>query len=441
MKLLSVFLILISIFSANSVEGELTQKLCNHAHKNKVLFLCTRDNIICCEECAIKYHPDHIEELETLSSVFLKLKMKAKTMKNSKNADSTQMRKVVKERLRNTYDEYIRKVVEYKEEWIEENLQIIMNKEKKETKPMDSLIEKIEEAYRTVHNIESSVQEYTRFRFPEELEKELESIKEKSKSKYGDLKIDLTFDKKSLKQEMNWSKQNKQREPMFKDIEWYIKEEEDIPFQSRNEYGNDSRESENKNSLYLKYEGININKEEFENLFSLLPQQVIDIKLLFSSKVDGVDGYDFHAKCDGKSQTLVIIKEKDGKVFGGYASPPWYIYIYIYIYYYLNLFRTNGRTYSTGECIKDPTTKSFLFSIKPKILKLPLTNKSCALFGHIISGPTFGKLDLQLHSNYLTEAQQKKYYSSLSKLSDAGETIVWGTHNIDNYEVYQLIFS
>jgi hypothetical protein len=44
---------------------------------------------------------------------------------------------------------------------------------------------------------------------------------------------------------------------------------------------------------------------------------------LYRQTVDGGNGRDWHAKCDGKGPTISIMKATSGYVFGGYASKSW----------------------------------------------------------------------------------------------------------------------
>ena len=74
------------------------------------------------------------------------------------------------------------------------------------------------------------------------------------------------------------------------------------------------------------------------------------------------------------------------------------------------------------------------------MFKLPLTERSCALFGSITMGPAFGVSDLKIESGHLTETQNKIYYKSPSKLSNAVDISKSSFDNIDNYEVYQVVF-
>ncbi len=47
-------------------------------------------------------------------------------------------------------------------------------------------------------------------------------------------------------------------------------------------------------------------------------------KLLYRASVDGFRATDFHRKCDGRSNTLSIIKTTDDYVFGGFTKIAWY---------------------------------------------------------------------------------------------------------------------
>ena len=48
-------------------------------------------------------------------------------------------------------------------------------------------------------------------------------------------------------------------------------------------------------------------------------------KLLYRATRDGFSAENFHSKCDGKSNTLTVIRTKLGYVFGGFTTKPWSI--------------------------------------------------------------------------------------------------------------------
>ena len=150
----SLFFILICITYVKPLEGSnISQKVCSYRHKDKLMFLCHKDNILLCEECAMKYHGDHIDQLETLSSVFLKFKMTAKNMKKQ-GQDSGELGILLKEKLRSAYDQFIRELTEYKNQWIKENFQSIFYRLTSESNPkVDAVVREIEHTYGVVHDI------------------------------------------------------------------------------------------------------------------------------------------------------------------------------------------------------------------------------------------------------------------------------------------------
>ena len=89
------------------------------------------------------------------------------------------------------------------------------------------------------------------------------------------------------------------------------------------------------NLATIKYDKYNLNKSmeiyfskilnenDITLLKSWLPNKPSNINLLFDTQRDGDSSSTFHDKCDGKSPTLVVMKSKNGYVFGGYATSPW----------------------------------------------------------------------------------------------------------------------
>ncbi len=92
--------------------------------------------------------------------------------------------------------------------------------------------------------------------------------------------------------------------------------------------------------------------------------------LLYRATRDGFSSQAFHSKCDGKENTITIIKNNLNNVFGGYASSAW----------------------NCSGSINDPN--AFLFSLRRAgvSFKDKFTVKSAvdALYGHSGYGPTFG---------------------------------------------------
>ena len=52
-------------------------------------------------------------------------------------------------------------------------------------------------------------------------------------------------------------------------------------------------------------------------------RNISSYKLLYRASRDGFGAKDFHWKCDGIGYTLIIIKTKSGKRFGGFTEDEW----------------------------------------------------------------------------------------------------------------------
>lgn len=94
----------------------------------------------------------------------------------------------------------------------------------------------------------------------------------------------------------------------------------------------------------------------------------------------GFQAENFHSKCDGKANTLTLVKSTYGNVFGGYTSVA---------------FNGNNSYY------KDPN--AFLFSLvnsydTPLIFEQNINGNGNSIYGSSAYGPTFGS-DLVINDN------------------------------------------
>jgi hypothetical protein len=65
-----------------------------------------------------------------------------------------------------------------------------------------------------------------------------------------------------------------------------------------------------------------------------------DFSLIYQARRDGFRTIDFHAKCDGHLNTLVVVKEADnGNILGGFATVDWSVDAY-------NLFKNDPNAFS-----------------------------------------------------------------------------------------------
>ena len=71
------------------------------------------------------------------------------------------------------------------------------------------------------------------------------------------------------------------------------------------------------------YESNIIMKEEIPLIISWLPKHAKKIIKLYDTLVDTHNAGAFHAKCDNKGPTIVLIKSNSNCRFGGYTSSSW----------------------------------------------------------------------------------------------------------------------
>jgi len=188
-------------------------------------------------------------------------------------------------------------------------------------------------------------------------------------------------------------------------------------------------------------ENISINKHIFNNnsvimnsnefnlinlaIKSRLNKGVKELKKLYQATVDGDGPINFHTKCDGISNTLILIKSASNRRFGGFASQTW--------------------ESSSNEYNKDDIN-SFLFSLdKQKIYSYKKDGK--ALRCHKDNGPCFGlgyticvgANCIQEKKLYTLESETKSsynFYGDKNALSESGNsTYIYALEK----EVFQAI--
>jgi hypothetical protein len=107
-------------------------------------------------------------------------------------------------------------------------------------------------------------------------------------------------------------------------------------------------------------------------------------KLLWRGSRDGFKAWDFHARCDRTPNTLTIIKDKGGNVFGGFTPVPW-----------------ESRDRPRYE-IADPSYRSFTFAfpqpgaIRPLTFPIRRNQYKLAIFSRSTNGPRFWVPDILL---------------------------------------------
>jgi len=150
--------------------------------------------------------------------------------------------------------------------------------------------------------------------------------------------------------------------------------------------------------------------------------------LLWRGSRDGFDAAAFHRLCDGKENTVTVIKNTNGFIFGGFTSIPW--------------------SQANSEIFKTDST-AFLFSLTnpsntPLILKVKSPQK--VVCHHSSYGPTFGGYDfyvsslsntnrnsyMKFHSN---EFPNEKSSTASGKFIVGGSDINFQTTEIEVFQV------
>ena len=137
------------------------------------------------------------------------------------------------------------------------------------------------------------------------------------------------------------------------------------------------------------------------------------LSLLYRASKDGFEAASFHAKCDDKPNTLVVIKSENGNIFGGYTEQSW-----------------SGRMWKN-----DPN--SFIFSLvnkDNKPIKIKVTENKYSIGTYETCGPAFGGnvLNNELSSGdiYISDKSNLNAYSS----SNLGNCFIHPNYAVESTE-------
>ena len=343
-------------------------------------------------KCAVA-HFQHFDSLEDIKSIFdsklgvyRKLNSKLQLL-STMQINTDEIRSYVAQRLEAAFDRLISCVADMKEKWIEVNFTNIMNSlgvDLTQNLGLDRITSEVHQSFTKIQEYLNSEDSTTtaesllKLKDPEEFEPQIQKIllDSNKRLKFQKIKVDLNFDPIQIERMID-----------------------------------------------IKGCGILLKNTDLHFVLSQLPQPVKKLNLLFSKKRDdGLSATDFHTKCDGIADTLVVCKG-NGHIFGGYARPPWN---------------------SGGAYIRDPSGSSFLFTCRNQT-KHPLTEYAKAIYGHGSMGPTFGSghdLDIDRsgeggytaigNSYSIPDRKKSKHY--MAGTEGQAEVIY------EDYEVYQVIF-
>ena len=163
----------------------------------------------------------------------------------------------------------------------------------------------------------------------------------------------------------------------------------------------------------MKYNDLNLIETGIKNK---LKKTIKKFNLLFRASRDGYSSSNFHSKCDGRGNTLIIVKTTNRRRFGGFTDLQW----------------DQSGNYKTGS-------NPFIFSLDEKEIYYS-KNGSNSIYCHSSYGPTFGGgHDFYIcnscnSSNSSYENMNNSYENNGKKYPLTGSN----SFLVADYEVYQL---
>jgi hypothetical protein len=135
--------------------------------------------------------------------------------------------------------------------------------------------------------------------------------------------------------------------------------------------------------------------------------------LLWRGSRDGFGVRDFHSRCDGHTNTLMVILDTNGMIFGGFTPVEWESRVW------------NGKKGIESNCWKpDPSRKSFLFTLKnphsvpPRIFVLKAEKNGKAISCQADWGPHF--CDIHVANDCNTNTKSWTYRFGQFYTNDTG---------------------
>jgi len=150
------------------------------------------------------------------------------------------------------------------------------------------------------------------------------------------------------------------------------------------------------------------------------------MELIYRGTRDGMTSNVFHNKCDNKGETITLIKNEKGNIFGGYASIPW----------------TSPRKtihYSAPESFI--FTLSNIYNIEPT--KFPSKNDQKEVEHYSGEGPTFGGgNDIGVNDDMKKKGGWSKFPNTYQDILGKGKSIFSekssGSFKIKEIEVFKI---
>jgi hypothetical protein len=133
-------------------------------------------------------------------------------------------------------------------------------------------------------------------------------------------------------------------------------------------------------------------------------------RILWRGSRDGFGAAEFHRRCDGHANTLTVIMDTDGNIFGGFTPVEW-----------------ESRVWQPKICYKaDASLKSFLFTLKnphniaARKFALKSAENGKAIYCPNTEGPIFGDSDIVIRNNSNTNDYNHTSCFGNSYINDTG---------------------
>ena len=139
------------------------------------------------------------------------------------------------------------------------------------------------------------------------------------------------------------------------------------------------------------------------------------MELIFRGTRDGMTNTEFHNKCDNKGESITLIKNEKGNIFGGYASISW----------------------TSANFIHYSAPESFLFTLiniyNTEPTKFPSKNDQKEVRHYYSWGPAFGAgCDLGLNGDFLESGGWSNGFKTFQDTLGKERSIFTGDSNNNN---------
>jgi hypothetical protein len=174
---------------------------------------------------------------------------------------------------------------------------------------------------------------------------------------------------------------------------------------------------------------------DFPELFAEFRGQ--RFSLLWRGSRDGFGACDFHSRCDGRGNTLTVILDTNGNIFGGFTPVEWESRQWN---------RKLGKEHNGYKA--DPSLKSFILTLKnphnipARRFALKPEQHYMAMYNIAENGPNFGDMGVSNNSNTNTSSHSEGF--GVRYVNDTGlhpQTILTGSKNfkVKEIEMFEIV--